>query len=301
MEKLITPPALKKGDKIAVLSSARWYSEDLLQERLGVLRNMGLEPVVAPNVSTRWHQFAGNDQERTADLQWALDSAEIKGIICARGGYGTIRIIDRLDFTGFKQNPKWIAGYSDVTVLHSHIHQTCGIETLHSTMLVNMLENTVPALDSLRDALFGENLTHTVATHPFNRKGQCSGQVVGGNLSIIYALMGSESQMDTGGKILFLEDLDEYLYHIDRMLYNLKRGGMLDNLAGLVLGGLTDMHDHDTPFGFSAEEIIHEIVKEYDFPVAFGFPCGHIDDNRTLILGREATLVVGEQTSLSFQ
>lgn len=300
MSNLITPPALQKGDKIALLSSARYYRADLLQERLHVIRNMGLDPVISPNVSNSWHQFAGTDEERAADLQWALDDPEIKAIICVRGGYGTIRIIDQLDFTLFKQNPKWIAGYSDVTVLHSHIHQTCQVETLHSTMLVNMLENTPEALDSLERVLFGNTLLYNVPSHPLNRKGEATGQVIGGNLSIIYALMGSSAQPNTDGKILFLEDLDEYLYHIDRMLQNLKRGGLLDNLAGMVIGGLTNMHDHELPFGFSAEEIIHQIVKNYAFPVAFDFPAGHIDDNRPLILGRTATLTINEKTTLNF-
>ncbi len=297
---LIRPPALQAGDKVSVISSARWFNADLLETGLETLRSMKLQPIVGKHVSAPWNQFAGNDQNRAANLQWALDDPEIKAVFCARGGYGSVRIIDQLDFTKFKQHPKWLIGYSDVTVLHSHIHQTCGIETLHATMPVNYTSNSPQAIQTMQDVIFGKALSHEFSAHQFNRKGLGQGQVVGGNLSILYSLMGSVSSLNTDGKILFIEDLDEYLYHIDRMMQNLKRGGLLENLSGLIVGGLTDMHDNDTPFGFTAKEIVRDAVSQYTYPVCFNFPAGHLDDNRALIIGRKATLEIGEQGLLKF-
>lgn len=295
---LIAPPALNKGDKIAIVSTARFLPQEQLDPALAILRSWDLEPIVAPSVTRPFHQFAGTDEERGRDFQNALDNPEIKAIICARGGYGSVRTIDAIDFSNFAQNPTWIAGYSDVTVLHNHIHTNCGVQTLHSTMPVNFAKNSEEALSSLKDALFGKDISHTAPSHKTNRKGKGSGQVIGGNLSILYSLTGTNSGIDTNGKILFIEDLDEYLYHIDRMMQNLKKSGMLENLAGLIVGGMTDMHDNDTPFGFTAHEIIENAVAEYDFPICYEFPVGHFDDNRTLICGRSATLDVGEVVTL---
>jgi muramoyltetrapeptide carboxypeptidase len=203
-----------------------------------------------------------------------------------------VRIVDGLDWRAFAKQPKWLVGYSDVTVLHSHVHQNLGIETLHATMPINFANNTPEALESLRRALFGEPMDYEFPHHDLNRKGQAEGQLVGGNLSLLYSLAGTPSDVDTQGKILFLEDLDEYLYHIDRMMMQLQRSGKLAGLAGLIVGGMTDMKDNTIPFGKTAEQIIKEHVEPYGYPVAFGFPAGHIDDNRALVMGRKIWLKV---------
>lgn len=252
------------------------------------------------------NQFAGDDNTRAQVMQGLLDDPSIKAVICARGGYGTVRIIDRLNFARFQKKPKWIVGYSDITVLHSHIHQNFSIETLHGIMPINIpadaLGKIYPATDSLRKALFGKSLSYSCAPHPLNRVGVARGQLVGGNLSILYSLCGSGSEIDTAGKILFIEDLDEYLYHIDRMLMNLKRNGMFEHLTGLVVGQLSGMHDNAVPFGKTAEEIVWDCVREYQFPVCFNFPAGHNGtENQALILGRPARMEIGSQTRLYWE
>lgn len=296
----ITPSYLKHGDKVAIISTARKISLEELQPSIQLLKEWGLEPVLAPNLFAEENQFAGSDVQRAEDLQAMLDDENIKAIWCARGGYGTIRIIDNIDFSKFQQNPKWIIGYSDVTVLHSHIHQQYNIETLHATMPVNIAKNTDACKESLRKTLFGELLTYAFEKHAFNRNGEAKGQLVGGNLSMLYSMLGSETSIDTKSKILFIEDLDEYLYHIDRMMQNLKRNVYFNQLSGLVVGSMSDMNDNTIPFGKTAKEIIRDTVAEYNFPICFDFPAGHIDDNRSLILGREVSLKVNDNPTLQF-
>lgn len=290
--KLIQPLYLKKGDKIGIVACARKISREEIQPAVDILKSWGLEVVLGNNLFNADNQFSGTDNERAEDLQQMLDDSTIKAIISARGGYGTIRIIDLLDFSKFKQNPKWIIGYSDITVLHSHIHNL-GFETIHATMPINFMVNK-EATESLRKALFGEKIEYNFESHPLNRNGKAEGQLIGGNLSLLYALSGSISDIDTKGKILFIEDLDEYLYHIDRMMINLKRSGKLKNLAGLIVGGMTDIKDNTVPFGKTAEEIILDAVKEYDYPVCFNFPAGHIDKNMALIFGKQLIFAVKE-------
>lgn len=290
--KLIQPLYLKKGDKIGIVACARKISREEIQPAVDILKSWELEVVLGNNLFNADNQFSGTDNERAEDLQQMLDDSSIKAIISARGGYGTIRIIDLLDFSKFKQNPKWIIGYSDITVLHSHIHNL-GFETIHATMPINFMVDK-EATESLRRALFGEKIEYNFESHPLNRNDKAEGQLIGGNLSLLYALSGSISDIDTQGKILFIEDLDEYLYHIDRMMINLKRSGKLKNLAGLIVGGMTDMKDNTIPFGKSAEEIILDTVKEYDYPVCFNFPAGHIDKNMALIFGKKLTFEVKE-------
>jgi len=223
----------------------------------------------------------------------------VRAIVIARGGYGTVRIIDHLNFDKFIKNPKWIIGYSDVTALHSHIHQQFNIQTLHATMPLNFPADGKDnnALHSLKKALFGEVLEYTVKPHTLNRRGKASGILNGGNLSLLFALNGTPSDISTEGKILFIEDLDEYLYHIDRMMMNLKRSGKLSHLKALIVGGMTEMRDNTIPFGKEANEIIAEAVSEYDYPVLFDFPAGHIEDNRALILGGECEIKVSKELS----
>ncbi|MBL0330665.1 MAG: LD-carboxypeptidase [Bacteroidetes bacterium] len=292
---LIQPPFLKPGDKIAIVASARKITLQELQTAIDTFKRWGLEVVLSKNLFGSDHQFSGADAERAADLQSALDDDSIKAVISARGGYGTMRIVDQIDFTKFKQHPKWIIGYSDITVLHSHIHNF-GIETLHATMPINFSVNA-EAVETMQKLLFGEKLVYQIEKHPLNKTGVVEAQVVGGNLSLLYALAGSASSIHTKGKILFIEDLDEYLYHLDRMMVSLKRYGKLSDLAGLVVGGMTDMKDNQIPFGKTAEEIILDAVKDYNYPVCFNFPAGHVNRNLGLVLGRRMKLVVGDTSS----
>jgi muramoyltetrapeptide carboxypeptidase len=296
LNEMISPPYLNKGDKIAIVAPARKISPEELQPGIDLLESWGLQVVSGKNLFHADHQFSGTDRERTGDLQWALDDSSIKAVISARGGYGTMRIVDQLNFSAFQKQPKWIIGFSDITVLHSHIHQF-GIETLHAKMMFNITKDSSSS-ESLRKALFGEKLAYSFPPHALNRGSGVSAQIVGGNLSLLYALNGSVSDVRTEGKILFLEDLDEYYYHIDRMMLSLDRAGKLKNLAGLLVGGMTGMKDNTIPFGKQAEEIIIDTVRKYDYPVCFNFPAGHIDTNNALFLGRNARLGMsaGEST-----
>jgi muramoyltetrapeptide carboxypeptidase len=299
---MTTPPFLNKGDKVGIVAPARWVTPEEIESALKVFESWGLEVVRGENLYKQHHQFAGTDMERVADLQAMLDNETIKAIICARGGYGTVRIIDKLDFRKFAGNPKWIAGYSDITALHSHIESQYGIETLHAPMPFSYKNDNASAesFESLRKALFGENLSYETETGKFSRKGTAQAPITGGNLSMLYSISGSASECDTAGKILFIEDLDEYLYHVDRMMQQLKRSGKLANLAGLVVGSMSKMRDNQVPFGKTVQEIIAEAVKEYDYPVLFDFPAGHDALNHTLILGRTVSLEVGEKARLVF-
>ena len=281
---------------ISLIAPARKVSLEEMSFALDYIRSRGHNPVYDERLFDSCHQFAGDDERRAALAQEYLDRDDIDVILCARGGYGTVRIIDRLNFDKFIQKPKWIAGYSDVTVLHAKL-QSLGCESLHSTMPINFASNTKESLDSLFDAIEGRRITYEVPSSDMNISGTAEAQLVGGNISVLYSLLGSDIFPDTDGKILFLEDLDEYLYHIDRMMTALQRAGKLDNIKGLIVGGLTKMHDNNIPFGMSAEEIILEKVRGKNIPVCFNFPAGHIDDNRSLVLGRTSRLEVKNETS----
>ncbi|MDO9595116.1 MAG: LD-carboxypeptidase [Lutibacter sp.] len=297
---MIQPNYLKKGDTVAIVSTARKISSDQIIAAIKLLEKWGLNVVIGNTIGLEENQFAGNDVARINDFQQMLNNPKVKAIWCARGGYGTVRLIDQLDFAEFKKRPKWIIGYSDITVLHSHIHNL-GIATLHATMPINIEKNSKESLETLKKSLFGKNLAYEIPADEKNKSGNATGELVGGNLSVLYGLLGSKSSIKTDGKMLFIEDLDEYLYHIDRMLMNLKRNGYFSNLKGLIVGGMTDMHDNEIPFGKTAEEIILDCVAEFDFPVVFNFPAGHLDDNRALILGRTVELnVTQEKATLKF-
>ncbi len=297
---MIQPENLQKENVVAIVSTARKIASEEIIPAIKLLESWGLKVIIGDTIGSEENQFAATDEKRIADFQKMLDNPLVKAIWCARGGYGTVRIVDQLDFSSFKKHPKWIVGYSDITVLHNHIHHL-GIETLHATMPINIKQNTQETLNSLKKSLFGNNLSYAIPSSKINKPGYATGELVGGNLSLLYSLLGSKSALNTSGKILFIEDLDEYLYHIDRMMMNLKRNGYFNNLKGLIVGGMTDMHDNEVPFGKTAEEIILDCVSAYDFPVVFDFPAGHLDDNRTLILGRKVTLEVGEiQCKITF-
>lgn len=298
--KMTTPTYLKKGDTVAILATARKIDEPTLQPAIKLLESWGLKVVLGKTIGREENQLAGADWYRATDFQEMLDNPNVKAIWAAKGGYGTVRIIDRIDFTNFKKNPKWIMGFSDVTVLHSHINKM-NIETIHSMMALSTKTASAQAIETLRKSLFGEVLSYKTAAHAFNRVGKASGEIVGGNLSVLYSILGSESETNLDGKILFIEDLDEYLYHIDRMMMNLKRSGKLSGIKALVIGGMTSMNDNDIPWGKNSFEIIQDIVKEYKFPILYDFPAGHIKDNRALIFGRNVSVdITASSATLQF-
>jgi muramoyltetrapeptide carboxypeptidase len=285
------PPFLQAGDLIAIVATARKITTDEVAPAKTWLETQGYQVRLGSSIGLADRQFAGSDAERRADLQAQLNDPAVKAILCARGGYGTVRLVDALDWTAFRAQPKWLCGYSDITVLHAELQQM-GFASIHSTMPLNF-DQTVESTqswESLHQVLQGKQPAYALQSLQFRRGSKMQGEVLGGNLSVLYSLMGSSSLPSTAGKILFLEDLDEYLYHLDRMMMCLKRGGLLDDLAGLLVGGLTKMNDNAIGFGKTAEEIIFEAVEDYDYPVAFGFPAGHQPLNQALVFGRQLQL-----------
>jgi muramoyltetrapeptide carboxypeptidase len=291
---MIIPPFLKAGDTVALVCTARKFFPEDAKPAIDLLESWGLNVKLGTTIGLDNFQLGGTDSERAADFQAQLDDENVKAIWCARGGYGTVRIIDSLDFTNFKQHPKWIMGFSDVTVLHSQLNVE-RVATLHSIMPFTVPTAPDEVKETLRKALFGESISYSIPSKNYDVKGTASGELVGGNISILYSLLGSKSSIDTKDKILFIEDLDEYLYHIDRMMYNLKRNGYFEHVKGIIVGSMTDMHDNEIPFGQNAVQIITAITKEYNIPIAFDFPAGHQSDNRTLILGQQVDFEVNEK------
>jgi muramoyltetrapeptide carboxypeptidase len=293
--KMITPPYLKKGDTVAIVATARKNIDDNLKFASDLLTSWGLNVKIGSTIGLDLNQLAGTDEQRAKDFQVQMDNQNIKAIWCVRGGYGTVRMIDLLDFTKFKQNPKWIIGFSDVTVLHNHLN-TMGFKSIHGIMPVSS-KATALAKETLRTAMFGDRLEYDIEPHPMNRMGKASGELVGGNLSILYSLLGSPSSINCNDKILFMEDLDEYLYHIDRMMMNLKRNGCLESIKGIIVGAMTKMKDNDIPWGKDALQIIEDVTKKYKIPVIYNFPAGHIQDNRALIMGNKISIDVNKECS----
>jgi muramoyltetrapeptide carboxypeptidase len=283
---LLRPPFLKKGDSVYVLSTARKITLEEIKPAIQTFEQWGLKVIVGDTIGLEDHQYAGTDTQRLIDFQKAIDNPSIKAIICARGGYGTVRMMDDINYDEFMKTPKWIVGFSDVTYLHTHISNNIGIQCVHSIMPVQFPKSTVDAVETLRRELFGEPNDYTLAPHPLNRLGKAEGILIGGNLSILYSITGTRSGINTFGKILFIEDIDEYCYHIDRMMINLKRSGKLHNLAGVIVGAFSDIKDNVIPFGKNACEIIAEHLEKFDYPVCFDFPAGHIADNRALGIGK---------------
>jgi len=297
------PEYIKKGDTIGIIATARKISKEEIKPAVEKLQHFGFKIELGKNLFESEYQFAGNDNKRQEDLQQMLDNPKIKAILIARGGYGTARILQGLNLENFKKHPKWIAGYSDITALHSFIQKHTGIATLHSTMPINFHKEgkTTDSVRSLIDALSGKGIEYSLNDHLYHTYGIAEGQIVGGNLSVLYSLNGTFADINTDGKILFIEDLDEYLYHIDRMIMNFKLSGKLDNLKGLIVGGMTDMHDNNVPFGKTPYKIINDIVKEFNYPKIFNFPAGHKEPNMALYFGRKATMKVSEKgAKLSF-
>jgi muramoyltetrapeptide carboxypeptidase len=289
------PMPLKKGDTVAITCPAKKLPKDIT-DAVKLLESWGLKVILGDTLYASHHQFAGDDNLRSRDMQRFLDDPSVKAIFAARGGYGTIRIIDDLDFTAFAREPKWLIGFSDITVLHSHIFANFQIESIHGQMPISIPDGTKPSLESLRTVLFGENISYQYDSIHENRSGEAEGVLIGGNLTLLVMMAGSSSEMDYTDKILFIEDVGEYLYSIDRMMWNLKRAGLLSKLKGLIVGGFTELKDNEVPFGQTAEQIIANSVKDYDFPVCFNFPAGHISDNHALILGKKVNLLVENQS-----
>ena len=291
------PPYLQKGDTIGLVCPAGYMPVEKVSECIRVLNeNWGFTTKVSNSIGRQFNYFSGTDEERLEDFQQMLDDDNVKAILCARGGYGLSRIIDAIDFKRFKQNPKWIIGFSDITILHSHIYRNYYISTIHAPMANAFNENGYQNefVRSLRSVLEGKRIKYQVQSHAFNRKGEAIGELVGGNLALLAHLVGTDSDLKTRGRILFIEDVGEYLYNIDRMLYQLKRSRKLDKLAGLIVGGFTDIKDTERPFGQTVHEIIRDAVGEYDYPVCFDFPVSHDEKNYALKIGVGYKLKVGK-------
>ena len=302
-KKLIQPPYLKAGDTVAIVAPSgilNGRSEEI-GHAVGLLKSWGLNAVVGKHVFSKDNHFAGTDDERCEDFQKALDDPSVSAIWCARGGYGTVRILDKLNFTKFKQHPKWIIGYSDITAMHNQIHNE-GFESIHAMMCVSLpedgnYENIKETIATFKDAIFGKPLSYTLDGSEYNRVGSATAPLVGGNLTVMHTMLGSRTSIDTSGDILFIEEIGEYKYHIDRMLQSLKRAGYFDRCKGVIVGDMTKLRKNTTPWGSSIEQLILDALSDYNFPIAFNMHAGHENDNRAMILGRTIKLVVGKNKS----
>ena len=298
---MIIPQHINPGDKIRIISPAGKLKEERVMPAVSWLREKGYEVELGKHVFSQHFQYAGKDAERQSDLQEALNDAECKAIICARGGYGTVRIIDQVDFAEFRKYPKWLAGYSDVTVLHRAINNL-GYATIHGSMPPFFFDkegNETENVTSLMDLLQGRKTEYVLGSCEGKATASAEGSLIGGNLSILTSLIGTKYDFESKGKILFIEDIDEYRYHIDRMMIQLKLAGKLAGLAGLVVGDFTDIKDNDAPFGQSVREIILDAVREYDYPLCFGLKAGHGDLNLALSFGQQYVLdVLGNENKL---
>ncbi|MBA3647563.1 MAG: LD-carboxypeptidase [Chitinophagales bacterium] len=294
------PPSLRAHDKVAIVATARKISTEEIQPAIEMMEGWGLEVIVGKSVNAEYFQFAGDDELRINDFQEMLDDETIKAILFARGGYGTVRLIDEIDWRNFLKHPKWLCGFSDITVIHSHLSALYNFASIHSLMALNFETASEGSIESLKEVLFGEKIHYTIEGNDLNRRGEANGILCGGNLSVLYSLNGTASDISTEGKILFIEDIDEHLYHVDRMMVNLKRSGKLEHLSALIAGTFTGMKnkDENNRFGKSAYEIIAEHTEEFDYPVCFGFPAGHEADNRTLVMGAGWELKISESVKL---
>ena len=288
---------LNIGSKVAIAAPARKVTQNQMQFAINWLKEKGFVPVFDERLFAEHYIFAGDDSFRAGIIQEYLDDASIEAIWFARGGYGSVRIIDKLDFTQFLQHPKWIIGFSDTTVFHGKLnHLSC--PSLHASMPYCFDNKTFEAQQSLFDALTGKSLQYEFPSYPLNRLGEVEGEVVGGNLSVLCGMIGSNTFPEIDGKILFIEEVDEYIYHIDRLMRAIKRARKLENLKALIVGGLTQIHDNPDPFGKSVEEVISEVVSDYNYPLCFGFPAGHFSDNRAIIFGQRSRIEITSEKVL---
>lgn len=307
-QKLTMPPYLKIGDTIAIVAPAGILKgrQATIQKAKKLAESWGLEVVLGKNVFNQNNHFAGTDEERCQDFQEALDDINIKAIWSARGGYGSVRILDKLDFTKFKIHPKWVIGYSDITAFHNHIHNL-GVETIHGMMATSLEqkpEEIMNTISSFKKSLFGKALSYTVASSKYNRtfvSKEIKGQLIGGNLSILTSMLGSKSQLNTENKILFIEEIGEYKYSIDRMLQSLKRADYFANVKAVIVGDMSLIKKNSTQWGSSIEQLILDVVPA-EIPVLFNFPAGHEADNRALIFGRNVEVKISNAVySLNFK
>ncbi|MBL7702925.1 MAG: LD-carboxypeptidase [Ferruginibacter sp.] len=289
------PPYLKKGDTIGITCPAGYMDAAKAQTCISTLQSWGFEVMVGKTLgSNSKNYFSGTDEERADELQAMLDDERINAILFGRGGYGMGRIIDQLDFTKFKKNPKWVIGFSDITILHAHLYTKIKTASLHAPMAAAFNDGENEFIRSLHKAVAGKKAKYSCDAHAFNKAGNVTGELVGGNLSLLAHIIGTPSDINTKNKILFIEDIGEQIYNTDRLLYQLKRSGKLQNLAGLIVGGFTDMKDTDRPFGKNVYAVIQDIVSGYNFPVAFGFPVSHGKENYALKIGVNYTLKVSK-------
>ncbi|MBL4643451.1 MAG: LD-carboxypeptidase [Flavobacteriaceae bacterium] len=296
---LITPPYLQKGDTIAIVAPAGILTnrKEVISKAKALAESWGLHVVYGEHLFESAGHFSATDAERAEDFQKALDNPNIKAVWAGRGGYGTVRILDRLDFSKFIMHPKWVIGYSDITALHSHIH-TLGFETIHAMMGTSLGEDPIEIIQtvsSFKKTLFGEKLSYSLVSVKENRIGNGKGQIIGGNLALLASMLGSSSEMNADGKILFIEEVGEYKYSIDRMLQSLKRAGFFEKCKGLIVGDISNIKTNSTKWGSSIEQLIYDVVSEYDFPIVYQFPAGHEPDNRSLILGRTIEMNVTKE------
>ena len=298
---MLRPPALKSKNQIRILTTARKVSLEEIQEAKNWLEGLGYEVSLGTTIGLEEHQYGGTDTDRIRDFQEALDDAQVMAIWFARGGYGSIRVLENIDWNKFIQNPKWLIGFSDMTIWHNQVNQFYGIQTLHAIMPLTFPKASAEAKNLLAENLSGNFPAINWSIYPNNKKGDIAeGEIIGGNLSILYSLLGTKSGFNTNGKILFIEEIDEYLYHIDRMMMSLKLAGKLDGLKALVVGGFTDIKDNEIPFGKSYEEIILEHTKDFNYPVLFDFPAGHIEDNRPIALNSRVRIEGGDEMSMKY-
>lgn len=299
---LVRPAYLKAGDTVAIVapSGVLKNKNEEIRNAQDLLAGWGLHTVLGANLYASDNHFAGTDAQRSSDFQQAMDDPTISAIWSARGGYGTVRILDTLDYTKFKKKPKWVIGYSDITALHSQLH-TEGFESIHAVMAAGIskdLKDIEVSVATFKDAIFGKPLAYTLKGSEYNKVGTATGELVGGNLTLLHTMLGSKTSIDTTGKIVFIEEIGEYAYHTDRMLQSLKRAGFFDNCNGLIVGDFSNVRANTTtPWGSSIQQLILDALSDYDFPIAFEMPAGHEDDNRAMIFGRNIELSVGKEVS----
>lgn len=290
------PQSLKKGDAVAIVAPAKAIEKEAIDNATIFLEDLGFKVKLGKHCLGNHNYFSGTDAERISDFQEAIDDEEVKAIICARGGYGCVRIVDRINWVSFLDQPKWIVGFSDVTVFHQRL-TNLGVASLHATMPLNFKDNTTEALDSMIQALRGDKFSYSWSSTKSNKTGMAEGEIVGGNLAVLCGLVGTTDMPDYCDKILFLEEVGEHLYALDRMFYQLEKTGIFDQIRGLILGGFTNIKDTEVPFGKTLEEILLAHFQYRNIPIAFNFPAGHIDDNNALKLGKNTLFTVSEELS----
>ncbi len=297
---VIIPPYLKHGDAIGMICPSGFMPLEKAQKCIDVLQQWGFKVQIGKTVGSQNNYFSGDDKTRLHDLQLMLDDKNIKAIFCARGGYGLSRIIDNVNFDKFIQNPKWIIGYSDISLLHAHVYSNFNVASLHAPMAAafNEIDESEEYIYAIYESLTGNKQTYKTASSAINRNGTCKGELIGGNVALLAHIIGTKSDINTKNKIVFIEDIGEYKYNIDRMLMQLKRAGKLNELAGLIVGSFTEMKDTTIPFGQAVEEIIFDKVKEYNYPVCFNFPVGHAEENHALKIGVHYKLTVDDEIIL---